>query len=235
MTHPIFEDREDAGRLLGERLKDLTLSRPLVLAIPRGGIEVGAQIAHALGAELDVVLSRKLRAPGQPELALGAVSESGDVHLDHDTMAMSEAAMRYLEDERTRQMAEIARRAGLFRAVRPGADVAGRSVIITDDGIATGSTMIAALRTVRARGPLELIVAVPVAPPDRLAEIRRLCDRVVCLSVPDSFWAVGQFYRDFSEVSDERVVQLLGEHLRARSVHAAERPATPGRGVPSQT
>lgn len=234
MTNDMFfDDRADAGRRLGERLRDLKLTRPLVLAIPRGGIEVGVPLARALGAELDVVLSRKLRSPGQPELALGAVSESGEMHLDRESMAMTEAAKQYLEDERARQMAEIERRAKLIRAVRPRVDVAGRSVIVTDDGIATGSTMVAALHTVRARSPRELIVAVPVAPPDRLEAIRPLCDRLVCLCVPDSFWAVGQFYRNFAQVSDERVVELLGEQLRSDRARAPERPGVPAHGIPS--
>ena len=223
MSHTLFDDREDAGRRLGERLRDLALCRPLVLAIPRGGVEVGAPLARALDAELDVVLSRKLRAPGQPELALGAVSESGEMHLDYDTIAMTEAARSYLEEERTRQMAAIEYRVKLFRAARPKADVAGRSVIITDDGIATGSTMIAALRTVRAWNPREIIVAIPVAPSDRLEEVRPLCDRLVCLSVPYEFWAVGQSYRGFAQVSDERVVQLLADHMRSDRADARTR------------
>ncbi|MBL0928062.1 MAG: phosphoribosyltransferase [Phycisphaerales bacterium] len=212
-----YEDREDAGWRLAERLKSLPLKDPLVLAIPRGGIEVGLPIARALGAELDVVLSRKLRAPRQPELALGAVSETGEVYLNRHAEGMTEAGDGVVERECREQMAEIARRGTMFRAVRPRAAVEGRSVIVTDDGIATGSTMIAALRTVRGQRPHELIVAVPVAPEDRLAEVRALCDRLVCPCVPETFWAVGQFYREFGEVSDERVVEVLREHHRHRS------------------
>jgi predicted phosphoribosyltransferase len=229
MIRELFEDREDAGRRLAERMRGLPLTRPLVLAIPRGGVEVGAILARAFGAELDVVLSRKLRAPNQPELAIGALSESGDVHLDPGTIARSAAAKSYVEQERMCQMAEIERRARLFRVARPKAPVAGRSVIITDDGIATGSTMIAALHTVRAWGPLEIIVAVPVAPRARLAEVRPLCDRLVCLDVPNEFWAVGQFYRDFAQVSDERVLQLLGESARPDRASAAEDGGNPRR------
>jgi predicted phosphoribosyltransferase len=183
----------------------------LVLAIPRGGIEVGAAIARGLGCELDVVLSRKLRAPQQPELALGAVSESGVVYLNRFAAAMTNAGNAYVEAERTKQLAEIDRRRKMFRAVRPQADVRGRTVILTDDGIATGATMIAALKTVRASGAKKLIVAVPVGPTDRIEALRPLCDRVECLIEPADFWAVGQFYRDFEQVSDERVVELLRE------------------------
>ena len=209
-----FADREEAGWMLVERLRGETLEKPLVLAIPRGGVEIGAVLARGLGAELDVVLSRKLRAPHQPELALGAVSESGEVYLNHFASAMTDAGDAYVEAERKRQLAEIERRRGLVRAVRPQAPIAGRTVIVTDDGIATGATMIAALHTVRAAGAREIIVAVPVGAPDRIDAIRPLCDRVVCLQEPEAFWAIGQFYRDFEQVDDERVLELLRDYGR---------------------
>jgi putative phosphoribosyl transferase len=155
------------------------------------------------------VLSRKLRAPHQPELALGAVSESGEVYLNHFAAAMTDAGDAYIEAERTRQLAEIERRRAMFRAVRPQANLRGRTVIVVDDGIATGATMIAALKTAQAAGAKELIVAVPVGAPDRIDALRPLCDRVECLYEPTDFWAVGQFYRNFEQVSDERVVDLL--------------------------
>lgn len=205
----MFNDRHEAGERLVARLRDTAAARPLVLAIPRGGIEVGAALAHGLGCELDVVLSRKLRAPHQPELALGAVSETGEVYLNQFATAMSGATAAYVEAERSRQMEEIERRRQMFRAVRPQAEVRGRTVIVTDDGIATGATMIAALKTVKAEGAREIIVAVPVGSPERLEAIRPLCDRIECLLEPTDFWAVGQFYRDFEQVSDERVVELL--------------------------
>ncbi len=211
MAITIFNDRDEAGSLLAERLRGSDTEKPIVLAIPRGGIEVGAAIARDLGCELDVVLSRKLRAPHQPELALGAVSESGAVYLNRFATAMSEAGDAYIEAERTKQLEEIDRRRKLFRAVRPQADVRGRTVILTDDGIATGATMIAALKTVRAAGAKQVIVAVPVGAPDRIDALRPLCDRVECLLEPAEFWAVGQFYRHFEQVSDERVVELLRE------------------------
>lgn len=204
-----FRDREDAGRQLAAAVRELPLTDPVVLAIPRGGIEVAAPVARAIGAELDVVLSRKLRAPDQPELAIGAVSESGEVYLEPHARGFGSAGGTYLDDERRHQMQEIERRKRLFRAVRPQVQLAGRSVIIVDDGIATGSTMIAALRTVRASGAAETIVAVPVASSDRLESIRGLCDRIICLHATDLFWAIGQFYRDFEQVEDERVVELL--------------------------
>lgn len=204
-----FRDREDGAMQLADALRGRALTDSLVLAIPRGGVATGALLARELGAELDVVLSRKLRAPGKSEFALGSVGENGRVYMNPDVGDLSDAARGYVEAERGRQLAEIARRLALFRAVRPRAAVAGRSVIVTDDGIATGSTMIAALQTVRAQNPRELIVAVPVAPPERLAEIRRWCDEVVCLLTPEPFWAVGQFYDDFHPVEDDDCVALL--------------------------
>ena len=153
-----FHDRADAGRRLGERLKGLPLSSPIVLAIPRGGIEVGLPLAATLGADLDVILAHKIRCPSQPELALGAVSETGKMDISDPSIAVDPSE---LERERTYQLVQIERRRRLYRAARPPASLRGRSVIVTDDGIATGSTMIAALKAVRARHPHETIVAIP--------------------------------------------------------------------------
>jgi predicted phosphoribosyltransferase len=214
-----FRSREDAARRLAERLKGRELHDPLVLAIPRGGVVTGAALARELGAELDVVLSRKLRAPGQPELAIGAISEDGRAYLNHHAQEFLDLLKDYLAEERRHQLGEITRRKKLFRAGRPQAPIAGRSVIVTDDGIATGSTMIAALQAVRAQNPRGLIVAVPVASPDRLPEIERRCDEVVCLLAPETFWAVGAFYQDFRQVEDKQVVELLRK-FRAR--HATQ-------------
>jgi hypothetical protein len=226
----MFRNREDAARQLAEQLKGRELHDPLVLAIPRGGVVTGAVLARELGAELDVVLSRKLRAPGMPELAVGAVSEDGAIYLNHYAQEVLDLTEEYLAVERQHQVGEIARRKKLFRAVRPPAPVTGRSVIVTDDGIATGSTMIAALRTVNAQNPHEVIVAVPVASPDRLEGIRHLCDDVVCLLCPEEFWAIGQFYEDFTQVEDEAVVRYLREfapeaRLRHPAVGSAQVPA----------
>lgn len=226
MSFVHFQDREQAGWRLGERLKGLPMHSPVVLAIPRGGIDVALPIARTLAADLDVVLARKLRAPFQPELALGAISETGEIYLNHHADAFTEAGNSSLERERQFQMIELERRRRLFRAVRPQASLSGRSVIITDDGIATGSTMIAALRFARSRQPAELIVAVPVAPEDRLETIRELSDRVVCLVVPEDFWAVGQFYRHFDQVSDEHVVAALLDAARHTHLPAIELPRT---------
>jgi predicted phosphoribosyltransferase len=212
----MFRNREDAAGQLAQRLLDRELCDPLVLAIPRGGVVTGAVLARALGADLDVVLSRKLRAPWQPELALGAVAEDGRIYLNPYFEDLPDSLEEYLDEERRYQLAEIDRRRHLFRCGRCAAPITGRSVIVTDDGIATGSTMIAALQAVRAQQPHELIVAVPVAPPERLTEVHGYCDDVVCLLAPENLRAIGEFYVDFTQVEDEQVVRLLREFARAR-------------------
>lgn len=211
----MFNDREDAALQLAKRLKARRLERPLVLAIPRGGVVVGAVLARELGAELDVVLARKLRAPYQSELAIGAVSEDGEVHLNAFARQIPGVTDEYLHRERDHQLAEIVRRRALFRDARPEADAAGRTVIVTDDGVATGSTMLAALHVLQARAPREVIVAIPVAPPDMVAQLGSQCHHVECLLAPPYFSAVGAFYRDFEQVEDSEAVRLLREHYAA--------------------
>lgn len=222
----MFRDRADAARQLAKRMKGREWSDPLVLAIPRGGVVTGAVLAWELGAELDVVLSRKLRAPMQPEVAVGAIAEDGRIYVNRYAQEVLALSKDYLNDECRHQLAEITRRQKLFRGVRLAAEIEGRSVIVTDDGIATGSTMIAALQVIQKQKPRELIVAVPVASPDRLKEVRRWCDEVVCLLHPEEFWAIGQFYEDFSQVEDEEVVDLLRQS--ASPVRAAEHAPAPG-------
>jgi putative phosphoribosyl transferase len=220
MPDRVFRDRNEAGLCLGEQLlKEGYAAKsgdqpPLVLGIPRGGIALAVPVADMLGGELDVVLSRKLRAPYQPELAIGAVSEDGKMALTPEAASLPGVNDRYIREERRRQLAEIARRGQLYRAVRPQATLAGRTVILVDDGIATGATMIAAIHTARAAGAREVVVAVPVGSPERLAAIGPLCDRLVCLEAPADFLAVGQFYREFPQVEDADVVRLLARHAR---------------------
>jgi predicted phosphoribosyltransferase len=214
----MFRNREDAAEQLALQIKGRAFRQALVLAIPRGGIVLGAVLARSLDAELDVTLSRKLRSPDEPELTVGAISENGEVYLIPNADPLweqSEVYDEYLEQERRRQLAEIARQRQLFRSIRPQASVANRSVILTDDGIASGSTMIAALKTVRAHHPFELIVAVPVASAARLAVVRKLCDEVVCLERPKFVGTIGDFYEDFSPVKDENVAGLLREFVPA--------------------
>lgn len=205
----MFHDRADAGRKLAARFRRRQLADPLVLAIPRGGVVTGAVLAEILGAELDVVLSRKLRAPYHPEFALGAISEDGHVYLNPDVVGRIDVDDPAFLAEQRHQLDEISRRGKLFREVRPAAQIEERSVIVTDDGIATGSTMIAALKILRTCKPRELIVAVPVAPPARLAEVSRYADDTVCLLVTEDFYAISQFYDDFEQVEDAEAVDIL--------------------------
>lgn len=230
MTDIQFDNRIDAGQRLGALLKRIHMQHPLVLAIPRGGIEVAAPVAEALGAEMDVLLCRKLCAPEQRELAVGAVNESGDVQLNRHGRALRESSAAWLDQERARQMAEIARQQRLFRAVRPKAHMKQRTLVVVDDGVATGSTLMAALQMLHDANPHEVIVAMPVASRDAVPAIRPLCDQFVCLHEPEEFWAVGQFYRDFPQLSDERAVALLRQHMpmdRRRAESRARGAMTP--------
>jgi hypothetical protein len=213
----MFRNREDAGRQLGTELKRLPLRDPLVLAIPRGGVVTGAAIAREINAELDVVLAHKLRSPIQPELAFGAIGEDGEMYLNHRVEEATGVTEEYLQEERARQLEEINRRRARFRTARPAASMEGRSVILTDDGIATGSTMLAAIEVVKGHDPYEVIVAVPVAPPDRLENLRHRCDRVICLEATFAFWAIGQFYESFEQIEDEEVARLLREFAPTES------------------
>jgi predicted phosphoribosyltransferase len=206
---PRFEDRADAARRLAVKLKGRSLHKPVVLGIPRGGVVTAAILARELGADLDVALSRKLRAPYQSELAIGSISEDGKVYLTNFAQVAPGVTPDYLTRECELQMSEIARRRQLFRAVKPIVSLRGRSVIVTDDGIATGATMIAALQSAKVQKPKELIVAAPVAAADRLNDIKRWCDEVICLISEPQFEAIGQFYEDFSQVEDDEVVELL--------------------------
>jgi predicted phosphoribosyltransferase len=205
----MFRDRKDAGRQLASQLLNLQLIDPLVLGIPRGGIIAAAEIADLLHAELDVVLAHKLRSPLQPELAFGAIDEDGRVYLNQFAEEIVVENEAYYESERQTQLLEIHRRQHLFRSGRSAALITGRSVILTDDGIATGSTMFAAIGFIKTRQPHELIVAVPVSPPSTLRQLQQQCDRVVCVAAPADFMAVGQFYETFLPVSDEQVADLL--------------------------
>ncbi|SDN62326.1 Predicted phosphoribosyltransferase [Halomonas shengliensis] len=203
----MFRNRHAAAERLAEALAHLKGEHPLVLAIPRGGVPMGRVIADTLQGELDVVLVRKIGAPGNPEYAIGAVSEDGSVHLEEAARGCREA---WLAGEVERQRELIAERRRRYTPVRSPIDPAGRLVVVVDDGSATGATMAAALATLRQRGPARLVAALGVAPPDTVARLETLADEVVCGEVPERFGAVGQFFADFDQVGDDEVVALLG-------------------------
>jgi len=203
-----FEDRTDAARQLVAALARYRGKNPLVLAIPRGAVPMGRLIADALGGELDVVLVRKLGAPGNPEFAVGAVDEAGWEYIA-DYAAEMGASKTYLAEEARTQLATMRTHRAAYTPARAPIDAAGRIVIVVDDGLATGATMMAALHSVRARGPKRLVCAVPVAAPESLEKVRPHADEVVCLDTPAAFHAVGQFYRTFGQVEDREVVAAL--------------------------
>jgi predicted phosphoribosyltransferase len=222
-----FENRAEAGRLLALRLDGYRDQRPLVLAIPRGAVLMGKIVAEALDGDLDVVLVHKLRAPYNPELAIGSIDETGSFYLDPDTRDLWDEA--YLETEKRAQLDTLRRRRRLYEPAGRPIEAAGRVVIVLDDGIATGSTMIAALRAVRARHPAKLIAATGVASPEALLFVGKEADEIVCLETPEFLYAIGYHFRDFSQVSDEDVVQALREARQLSGETAGRsRPTTSG-------
>lgn len=204
-----FVDRVDAGRLLASALKDLVDKDAVVLAIPRGGVVVGYEVAKALDLSLDIIIPRKIGAPGNPELAIGAMTEDGTVLLDERIVESLRVSKEYIRQESEAQKLEIQRRLTLYRGDVPYPILENRSVIIVDDGIATGSTMKAALASVRNRGARSVIVAIPVGPPSTIRELEEKADMVVCLRTPEPFYAIGQFYANFAQTPDEQVTRLL--------------------------
>jgi putative phosphoribosyl transferase len=212
-----FRDRRDAGRRLAARLGELAAAgpeawaRPVVFALPRGGVVVGYEVARALGAPLDVLVVRKLGAPGQPELGVGALvdGDSPEAILNPEVVRLAGVTREYLDAEVARQLEEIHRREARYRQGRPRLPVAGRTAVVVDDGIATGGSVRAALRGLGRARPVRLVLAVPVAPRDTVEALRAEVDEVVCLETPEPFLAVGYHYGDFAQTTDEEVVTLL--------------------------
>ena len=206
-----FRDRREAGQLLAEELDFLRGKEDvIVLGIPRGGVVVAYEVAQAIGAPLDVYITRKIGAPHNPELAIGAVASDGGIVLDHDLIRQLGVPEKYIEDETERQRQEIERRAREYRGDRPPLELAGKTVVVVDDGVATGATTMATLRALQKQEPKELILAIPVGPPDTVKQLGEEADRVICLSTPRLFWAVGAFYTVFDQTPDEEVKRLLG-------------------------
>ena len=207
----IFKDRVDAGRKLADALAGLAGKDGVVLAIPRGGVVVGAEIAKKLGLELDLIIPRKIGAPHNPEVAIGAVTQDGTTILDRRLIEMIGVGQGELEEKINYEIKEIRRRMSLYKGAEEKQSYEGRQLIVVDDGVATGYTMVAALRSARNLRPRELVLAIPVAPPETLEMLKKEVDRAVCLHTPEVFYAVGQFYRSFDQTEDGEVIGILNE------------------------
>jgi putative phosphoribosyl transferase len=212
----MFKDRTDAGRKLAAALTFLKGKDLVVLGIPRGGVVVADEVARALGAPLDVVVTRKIEAPGEPEYALGAVTQEGDVIMDRESAESLGATSRYLEEQIRLKREEVKERLERLRGEAPYPNLEGRTVVIVDDGIATGSSISAAVMSVKKRNPKEIIVAVPVAPADAVQSLSEDGTKVVCLQSPGPFLAIGEFYENFDQVEDLEVKRMLDARMSDR-------------------
>lgn len=208
----MFRDRDEAGRRLAEALKTMDKSDIVLMAIPRGGVVVGAAVAKALGIGLSVVIPKKIGAPGNQELAIGALVDRNNIFVDKGLQRSLNVSDAYIEREAGKKLEEIGRRRAMYGVSADLPELGGKKVVLVDDGLATGSTAIAAAKSLRAAGAEKLILAIPVAPKESVVKIERYVDEVICLDFPPVFYAVGQFYEDFEQVSDEQVVELLREY-----------------------
>jgi len=209
----VFADRAEAGRLLASRLAARGYVDPVVLALPRGGVPVAAEVAKVLHAPLDLVLVRKIGVPFQPELALAAVvdGQNPELVINEEVRRMAHVSAEQLDRLKAHEIAELERRRRIYLQGRDRIPVEGATAIVIDDGVATGATVRAALKALRRGNPNKLVLAVPVAPPETVQELRREVDELICLETPDPFYAIGVFYRDFTQTSDEEVVALLAQ------------------------
>jgi putative phosphoribosyl transferase len=219
----LFANRQDAGRRLAKALLSYRNRHPVVLALPRGGLPVAAEVASSLDAPIDLVLVRKIGLPSQPELAMGAVVDGGApiVVRNNDVILCAGVAAEEFDAVCTMELAEIERRRQRYVGDRPRVEIAGKTAIVIDDGIATGATMKAALRAIRMRGPKELVLAVPVAPAETIEDLRGEVDALICLATPAIFGAIGYFYDDFRQVSDDEVISILHRFPPKQSSPAA--------------
>ena len=222
-----FRDRKAAGKALAQRLAGMNLADPVVLALPRGGVPVGAEIAETLQAPLDLVLVRKIGVPYQPELAAAAVVDGGDAEIvvNDEVMRLAGITDEYIQAEAKTELLEIERRRHIYLEGRPRVPIENRTLILVDDGIATGASIRAAIAALRRKNPKKLIVAVPVAPLDTVAKLGSSVDEVICLETPDPFYAIGMHYDDFHQVPDDEVIELMNEAAREKP-HAGSPSAT---------
>ena len=219
----LFQNRAEAGRQLAKALLKYRRHLPIVLALPRGGVPVAAEVAGALDAPLDLLLVRKIGLPGHPELAMGAIADGDDMTIirNEEVIELSGIGPEEFEAVRSEERAEIERRRKRYLGDRPRADIKGHLAIIIDDGIATGATTLAAIKAVRKQEPKEIVLAVPVAPLETIGRLRPEVDAIVCLDTPQDFGAIGYFYRDFHQVSDDEVIATLKRFSSNRPVHAS--------------
>ncbi len=214
----LFQDRKEAGRKLTDKLAKYTDEKEIiVLALPRGGVAIGAEIAKKIGASLDVIITRKIHFPGEPEFAIGAIAENGKVALDDQIVKRYNIAQSYLDEEICRQKAEIERRLIAYRGGEKLTFIKDKTVILVDDGVATGFTIIAAINALKDEGVKKLIVAVPVSPQDTFLKLKGLVDEIICLETPEDFLAIGDFYYDFDQLTDEEVMQLIQNDKKNRN------------------
>lgn len=218
-----FRDREEAGRLLAQRLREYASEAPVVLALPRGGVAVGYEVARALNAPLDVLTVRKLGVPWHPELGMGALAEGGAVYVNREVLAAAELDPEELRTVIAEESRELERRVQRYRGGRPLPELTGRTVILVDDGLATGGTARAAVRALRGLGARRIILAVPVAASQTTEQLREEVDSLVCVQEPGNLWAIGTWYEDFHQMSDDEVLVLLDQAHRA----VGTSPATP--------
>ncbi|SER44125.1 phosphoribosyltransferase [Natrinema salaciae] len=204
-----FSDRTDAGERLATALRERAVDADVVLAVPRGGLPLGRAIADALDVPLDVVVAKKIGAPGNPEYAVGAVASDGSVWRNEGALDRTDSDEEYFQRKREEEAENARRKADRYRGGRPSPDLTGKTVVVVDDGIATGSTVRACLKRLRGTAAAEIVLAVPVGPPDTIAEVEAAADEVVCLATPRSFFGVGQFYDDFGQVSDEEAMTYV--------------------------
>lgn len=215
----IFENRSEAGKMLASRFASRSKEDLIILAIPRGGVEVGYEVARALGVPLDIIVPRKIGAPGEPELAIGAVASWGDheVYLDETMVRYLGVSQDYIDREAKAQLEEIDRRLKAYRGTNEQPNVKDKDAVVVDDGIATGSTMIAAVRALKRMGPRSITIAVPVASPEAISRLKAEVDEFIALDAPSPFMAVGYWYRDFQQTTDEEVRDLLRSAARTTS------------------